>query len=139
MTVKVGQIWKDNDPRMSYRRLKVLAIENGKAVVQDPRGMGARTRIRLDRMGSTRQTGYSLVEDVEEKAADHIHVWPFDEAPEEYQALSTAGGDEDWVALVPERLADTVSWLEEGTAFGCCSVKRFRLKNSDVIFIGAHA
>lgn len=139
MSVKVGQIYKDNDPRMTYRRLKVLAIENGKAVVQDPRGMGARTRIRLDRFGSTRQTGYSLVEDVEEKGVDHIHIWPFDEAPEEYRALSTAGGDEDWVALVPGHLADTIPWLEEGTPFGCCSVNRFGLKTGDVIFIGAHA
>jgi len=139
MTVKVGQIWKDNDPRMTYRRLKVLAIENGKAVVQDPRGMGARTRIRLDRFGSTRQTGYSLVEDVEEKGADHIHVWPFDEAPEEYRALSTSGGDEDWVALVPERLANSVPWLESGTPFGCCKVGSFPIKNGDVVFIGSHA
>lgn len=39
MDVKVGQIWEDNDSRMTYRRqIKVLAIEGGKAVVQHPRG-----------------------------------------------------------------------------------------------------
>lgn len=64
MDVKVGQIWEDNDSRMTYRRqIKVLAIEGGKAVVQHPRGFGPRTRIRLDRFKPT-TTGYKLVQDV---------------------------------------------------------------------------
>lgn len=62
--VKVGQVWMDNDPRHNYKRLlKVLAIENGKAIVQHPRGLGSKTRIRLDRFKPT-TTGYKLVDDV---------------------------------------------------------------------------
>lgn len=153
--VRVGQIWEDNDPRSCpARRLKVLEVKDGKAQVQDPEGRGIKTKIRLDRFGSTRQTGYTLVEQVPTKdsyfvlevegpakkaGSDHIHVWPFDEAPEHYRALSTAGGDEDWVALVPGRLAKSVSWLESGTAFGVCSVRQTVLDSGDVVFIGAHA
>lgn len=62
--VKVGQVWEDNDPRQnSRRRLKVLAIEGMKAVVQHPSGHGQKTRIRLDRFKPT-NTGYKLVTEV---------------------------------------------------------------------------
>lgn len=40
-----------------------------------------------------------------------ILVWPFDEAPKEYQNLSTNGGDEDWLAFVPEHLKEEwINW-----------------------------
>ena len=58
--VEVGQIWIDNDPRHDYkRRLKVLEIIGDKATVQHPDGLGARTKIRLDRFRPT-STGYRL-------------------------------------------------------------------------------
>lgn len=64
MNVKVGQVWEDNDSRMTYRRpLKVLEIVGDKAIVQHPRGLGSKTRIRLDRFKPT-ANGYRLVQDV---------------------------------------------------------------------------
>lgn len=64
MNVKVGQIWEDNDSRNTYhRQIKVLEIVDGKAIVQHPRGLGSKTRIRLDRFKPT-STGYRLVQDV---------------------------------------------------------------------------
>lgn len=67
--VRVGQVWEDNDPRITgcRRQIKVLEIKvkNGaiKAVVQHPSGLGAKTRIRIDRFRPT-STGYRLVQDV---------------------------------------------------------------------------
>lgn len=66
--VKVGQVWEDNDPRqkkegIAIRRIKVLEIKDGRARVQSPSGLGARTWIRLNRFRPT-ASGYKLVEDV---------------------------------------------------------------------------
>ena len=53
-----------------------------------------------------------------------IQIWSFYDAPEELQSLSDNGGDEDWVAIIPEHLKDEwIGWLEEGTSFGCCRVQ----------------
>jgi hypothetical protein len=65
VTVRVGQIWEDNDRRITEgayrRRFKVLAIEDGKALVEtmnnEPR---RRTKIKLDRFKPT-STGYRIV------------------------------------------------------------------------------
>lgn len=70
---------------------------------------------------------------------DPIQVWPFDEAPQWLQDLSPHGGDEDWVALVPARMAgDYIAWLREGTPFGCCDVLGHTLPDGRVVYIGAH-
>jgi len=66
--VKIGQVWEDWDSRYRNgdaprRRIKVLEIKDGRARVQSPSGLGARTWIRLDRFRPT-ATGYKLVEDV---------------------------------------------------------------------------
>ncbi len=69
-----------------------------------------------------------------------IKVWKFYDAPKKYRDLSTNGGDEDWVALVPkEFVIDWIGWMEEGTSFGCCTVHEYKLKNGNVIRIGCHA
>ena len=68
-----------------------------------------------------------------------ITVWRWEDAPEEFKALSTHGGDEDWVAFVPSFLKDTyIGWMDEGSSFGCCSVSEHEVKNG-VVRIGAHA
>lgn len=36
----------------------------------------------------------------------HAQVWRFDDAPEELRALSDNGGDEDWLAVVPDGFCD---------------------------------
>ena len=66
--VKIGQVWEDWDSRYRdgeapRRRIKVLEIKDGRARVQSPSGLGARTWIRLDRFRPT-ASGYKLVEDV---------------------------------------------------------------------------
>jgi hypothetical protein len=45
-----------------------------------------------------------------------VLLWRFAEAPAAYRALSTAGGDEDWLLFCPTALVDTawppfLSWL----------------------------
>lgn len=67
-----------------------------------------------------------------------IRVWPFYEAPEELRALSEHGGDEDWLALVPEPLAGAyLPWLE-GRRFGN-DVSSYWLPDGSRVFISAHA
>jgi len=69
-----------------------------------------------------------------------IIIWPFEDAPETLQNMSPHGGDEDWVALIPAVLKNTgLSWMEEGTSFGCCRVSEHELPNGDQVRIGAHA
>ena len=67
-----------------------------------------------------------------------ILVWPFDQAPEELKALSTHGGDEDWIALVPQGYANLYTPFLEEPVFGCYSVSEHKLKTGDVVKIGAH-
>ena len=53
-----------------------------------------------------------------------IEVWRFEDAPKHLQDLSTNGGDEDWVAVVPPWLAkEDIRWMR--TAFGCCCVNEY--------------
>jgi hypothetical protein len=71
-TVKVGQIWADNDKRSRGRKVKVLEVhtemadgtpfKNPYAIVQPPFGNGRKTTIRLDRFRPN-ATGYTLVSD----------------------------------------------------------------------------
>jgi len=68
-----------------------------------------------------------------------IVVWRFHDAPTEYQGLSDHGGDEDWLAFVPEALSEEwIGWMTEGTSFGCCSVSEHRVAGG-VVRIGAHS
>ena len=68
-----------------------------------------------------------------------IKVWSFEDAPQEYRDLSCHGGDEDWIAFVPESMKDDyIGWMEEGTSFGCCDVEEHVIKGG-VVRIGAHA
>ena len=71
-----------------------------------------------------------------------IIVWDFEDAPPELKALSTHGGDEDWLALVPMQMADRyIGWMTE-PAFGCCSVEDHFADSQRIryqVVIGAHA
>ena len=47
----------------------------------------------------------------------HIKVWEWSNAPAHLRGLATTGGDEEWVALVPnsvEAESFGVLWLSEG-------------------------
>lgn len=75
-----------------------------------------------------------------------IQVWPYDDAPKEYQELCNNGGDEDWIALIPKYLVEKEAngliwfgWLEDGGPFGCHSVKKVDLPNGDQFRIGCHS
>ncbi|MFI7468183.1 DUF6354 family protein [Nonomuraea sp. NPDC049646] len=69
-SVRVGQVWADNDKRSEGRRIRVLEVDATHATVTpvDVRGMvdsrtqQRRTRIRLDRFRPT-STGYRLVQE----------------------------------------------------------------------------
>lgn len=68
-----------------------------------------------------------------------ILVWRFYDAPKAYQALSTHGGDEDWVGFIPDEFGEeNPYWMEAGTAFGCCDVEEHKVDGGRVV-IGAHA
>ena len=74
------------------------------------------------------------------EAMNAIMVWPYHEAPQELRDLSTHGGDEDWVALIPTTAKEKEPlWAEDGTAFGRCDVQRCRLEDGTIVLIGAHA
>lgn len=66
-----------------------------------------------------------------------IRVWRFDDAPAKYQRLSGHGGDEDWLAFVPDG-QETPLWMDAGTPFGCYKASRRAVKGGWVV-IGAHA
>lgn len=71
-----------------------------------------------------------------------IKVWKFQDAPEELRNLSTHGGDEDWLAIIPPQMTNKyISWMGEGTPFGVCDVKIYEhpTKEGYEIAIGAHA
>ncbi len=69
-----------------------------------------------------------------------IKVWRFHEAPEDLQWLSSHGGDEDWLAVVPEDIG-YVPWLESGSSFGYCDISKHVHVDYPgyLIYIGAHA
>lgn len=71
-----------------------------------------------------------------------VMVYKFKDAPEVLRALSTNGGDEDWVAVIPEELAgEYFGWMEEGSAFGYCCVDEYDhlYREGFKIRIGSHA
>jgi hypothetical protein len=68
-----------------------------------------------------------------------IKVWRWENAPKSYKILSENGGDEDWVAFIPNKIKEEYySWMDEGTGFGCCTVKEYTI-NGGVVRIGSHA
>lgn len=82
------------------------------------------------------------------EAASEVHVvapknalvtWSFHEAPEAFRALSPHGGDEDWLTWAPPGFPHYISWIDEGTPYGCCSVSEAELADGARIYIGAHA
>jgi len=72
---------------------------------------------------------------------DHIKVWRFQDAPEELKNMSKNGGDEDWVALVPQKFEDEyIPWIESNS-FGRCCVNEYvyLVYPGYRVFIGCHS
>ncbi len=73
------------------------------------------------------------------QAGKTIMVWRFYEAPREFQGLSGHGGDEDWVAFVPDAFKEEwLGWLDSGTPFGVSETTRHPIEGG-IVYIGAHA
>lgn len=67
--VAVGQVWKDNDPRVTRRHLKVLQVNGSRAQIQRCSIDGALLSLRptwaqLSRFNG-RQQGYSIVSEAQ--------------------------------------------------------------------------
>lgn len=60
--VKVGQVWKDNDKRVSGRFIKITAVTDNTVTAVNIR-TGKESKISLKRLKPTAQ-GYTLIEDV---------------------------------------------------------------------------
>lgn len=74
------------------------------------------------------------------KSKTPISIWAFQDAPKFLKDLCSQGGDEDWIACIPESHKEThIGFLEEGGAFGCCRVKEFRFANGATVKVGCHA
>ena len=76
------------------------------------------------------------------KSDEPILVWSFKNAPNEFRNLSENGGDEDWVAVIPPNSVNKyISWMDEGTPFGCCNVEYYKHpnKNGYQVAIGSHS
>lgn len=68
-----------------------------------------------------------------------IIVWRFQDAPPEYQALSENGGDEDWLAFLPETFSgESVGWMDAGSSSGWGVVSEHRVVGG-VVRIGGHS
>jgi hypothetical protein len=67
-----------------------------------------------------------------------ISIWSFEDAPKKYQRLSEHGGDEDWLAFIPEQILDRYMPFLESPTFGCCEVSVHPVPGGEVR-IGAHA
>lgn len=74
---------------------------------------------------------------VQESPDGKILCWPWSSAPWVLRAMSTHGGDEDWVMLVP-RTIEMPSWASRGTSFGVFDVSTVRI-GGWTLAIGAHA
>lgn len=73
------------------------------------------------------------------KQRPKIVVWAWEDAPGIYKALSRNGGDEDYIAFVPDDWPyHDPLWLDEGSAFGCCAVERHEVERGHIL-IGCHA
>jgi hypothetical protein len=134
-------------------KAKVLA-SFPQAIIQidlDSGYWSVRSRHRQDALGDGLYLGRGETDEIAWRDAEYristhapmhdaleIRVWRFRDAPEDLQALSTNGGDEDWLAFVPDHLADQwIGWLESGGSFGCCDVDEFPIRGG-VVRIGSH-
>jgi hypothetical protein len=72
-----------------------------------------------------------------------ITMWRFEDAPAVLRALSTNGGDEDWLAIVPKALLTYgLPAFMESTSFACeDGLQKYEYPDleNDIIVISSHA
>ena len=86
---------------------------------------------------------FTLLSKYQDKFPGHpsphpILAWAFYDAPKAYRDLSPHGGDEDWVAFIPDSFRGDPVFIDQHTPFGCCSVSEHKVEGGTVR-IGAHA
>lgn len=126
--MKHGELWERNG-----RRWGVTAVSETWADLDDGTH---RTGVRLDEVDangwkriSKQALHYAM------PAAECVRVWPWHEAPLVLRVLSTNGGDEDWVAVVPRGMA-CPPWMETDL-FGYFH-ETFEIL-AGTVYIGSHA
>jgi len=68
-----------------------------------------------------------------------IRVWQPQDVPEWIKPHIKSWDDIDWIAFVPDSIRDTyIPWMEEGTEFGCCSVREYEV-GCGYVAVGHHA
>jgi hypothetical protein len=108
--VRVGQVWKDTDPRIKARELVVEQIDQTHATMRVV-GTNRRPRIRLDRFRPN-STGYKCVRDVAGRSEDC-------ETLSIGGAIQKANGQNFTVKEAGEFEAAFLQWLEKrGLGFG---------------------
>jgi hypothetical protein len=73
-----------------------------------------------------------------------MKIWAFCDAPEQYQALSTHGGDEDWIIYTPKNGPVpshlwSAFYSDETYVMGLGHVDRHVLEDGSIVVIFAHA
>lgn len=131
MTPRVGELWERGG-----RRWAVVWVGSGWVGFDNRVDSTSCKPGELDTRGWARVSASACL-DVAPSVDTNIRVWPWDGAPASLRELSTNGGDEDWVALVPVGW-DCPAWMEQGTMFGCCCVDRFEVL-AGTVYIGSHA
>lgn len=67
-----------------------------------------------------------------------ITVWPFYAAPQEYRDICSQGGDEDYIAFVPDTCSEQdPSFLWDGR-FSCCTSSSHQIPGGTLV-VGCHA
>ena len=66
-----------------------------------------------------------------------IKVWEFDDAPPHLRDLSTNGGDEDWLVLIPA--GRTRPHWTEVSPFVVCGVDEHHQPDGSLVLIAYHA
>ena len=70
---------------------------------------------------------------------NYISIYRFKDAPQQWRDLSTNGGDEDWLAFVPDSLkSEYMPFLEEGSGRFGNIVDSYDVAGG-VVLISSHA
>jgi hypothetical protein len=65
-----------------------------------------------------------------------IKMWRFEDAPQELQELSTNGGDEDWLFLLPHGMnTEGLWWMENALNI----VNEYKTSTGQICIITAHS
>jgi hypothetical protein len=67
-----------------------------------------------------------------------IQIWPWNDAPDFYKSFSECGGDEDYVAYIPERQTHSIPYFLQEGMFGN-NVDRYKLADGSMVLISSHA